>query len=172
MANLRFLSTRGCSRTNLGTALFLAATVVLSSCSGFSKDGGTPRAGYRLPLPSKDDVALVDGRPFTLSTFLDLRAQLGKKGSAENTFRLGTSAIAVQLEAARRGVNLDSSAAIALAGYSLGHGSAELAAPGLKALWGEKPPTASDALRQIDEWVARSVILRNPQVLAGLPAAQ
>ncbi len=125
-------------------------------------------SGFRLPLPTKDDVALVDGVPLTLSMFAELRARLGKDGSVENTFRLGVGSIATRNAAAKRGLSLDPEASIRVVSYALGHASADDAAAALSVLWPKGAPPPADALRQVDEWVAAALVQRNPQALTAL----
>jgi hypothetical protein len=127
--------------------------------------------GRRLPFPTKDDVALVDGIPLSVARFLELRMTLGKAGTQENTFRVGVAWLAIQNESQRRKLSFDPESALALARYSQGHLTAEEAAAALDAFFqspGQKP-SPSEFRKQVNDWIARSVVQRNPQVLAGLP---
>ena len=88
----------------------------------------TRAVGGRLPLPSKDDVALVDGRP-TFDHGLSraaLRSQLKNRSTAAVLWA-GTAALAIQNATRARGAELETPAAVALAQYALGEIGADQA---------------------------------------------
>lgn len=120
-------------------------------------------------MPSKDDVAVVDGRPFTLTTFMSLRSRL-KSQSVESVFWAGTALISLQNEGASQGQTVPGETALSIVRYALGEVPLEEARKDLEVFFksGGGALSPQQVRIQLDRLLMRSVIQRNPQVLAHL----
>lgn len=156
---------------------FLVAASLISGVAGAIGQGCLNPSEHKaalsksLPIPTKDQVALVDGQPLSISAFLAIRSLL-KKPTQELTFWVGVAAIRLQHESrAVLGKELDSKTAVDIARYALG----EIPIIGLEAAIrenlglsekeGSEPATVK---KRIDRLITRSVIQRNPQALSDL----
>lgn len=145
--------------------LLLGICLAMSACRASEQ----PESIRRLPIPSKDEVALVDGRPLSLSGFVNLRTLL-KDPSIENTFWVGIASLTIQNNAISRNINLPMESAVVLARYAAQDLPLEDCAGALRAFLGPQGELPGQVAwkNQVERWVAQSVVQRNPQVLAQL----
>lgn len=119
-----------------------------------------------LTLPSKDDVALIDGRALTLTAFSSLKAEI-PKASTESLLWLGLGSMALQNHARAQGRELPALLALNIARYAAGELTGEAAHGALEALYGRTltPPTPQAVRQQIDQLLRNATIVRNPQAI-------
>ncbi len=131
--------------------------------------GNDPRFGALSPIPTKDDVALVDGRPFSISGFLALRGVM-RTQSKEAILWAGTAAIAIQNATRARGREVEPPAAVEIARYALGEISAAQADNSLHQYFERLgvPPTPPEVRAELDRLLSQAVVRRNERVLASL----
>lgn len=119
----------------------------------------------RLPFPTKDQVALVDGRPLTLTDFLAIRERL-KTPSSEQAYWVGIATLALQSEARSRGHDISLQNTYDVARYAIGDIIALEAQSSLNTYFnGKQVPPPEEVKRQIDTITKNSVIVRNSQSL-------
>ena len=117
--------------------------------------------GFKLPLPTKDQVALVNGRPLTLSDYHYVRS-LVPQLAPQTVFWIGTAALALQIEAHTSGVSLSSTQALEISRYSMGSLAVETAMPSLRAFYSTRPiPSPNEVKRELEALLARSVVLKS-----------
>jgi hypothetical protein len=160
-------------------ALLAAATA--SSCTApiDPSAGDTPRtpaalalvgeSSYRPPIPTKDEVALVDGQPISISGFQNLRSSL-KNQNVEAVFWVGVGAVALQNESRARGKQLPLTTIIPIVRYAAGDLGRPEAEGALRDYYAGQSllPTADEVRHEVERLMARAVVQRNPQVLAAL----
>ncbi len=145
-------------------AFLTAALFYLSACDR------TPTASLEsrgvLTLPSKDDVALIEGRALTLTFFGEIRATV-PKASVETQLWLGLGAMALQDKARTRDVYVPIRSALIIARYAAGELSAEMAEPAVREYYqvAGPIPEATRVRDEIDQILKQSTIHRNPQAL-------
>src|SRR5687767_9750617 len=92
--------------------------------SGCFKFPSTPTSSdphaqqMKLPLPTKDEVARVNGRPLSLQDFLTIRENLNEP-SNQKAFWIGTAALALQDDRRSQGKEVTFRAAFELARYAM-----------------------------------------------------
>ncbi|MBI2711737.1 MAG: hypothetical protein HYX41_02575 [Bdellovibrio sp.] len=134
----------------------------LASCTQVSS---VPPSG-RLPLPSKDEVALVNGVPLTLVDFLDIRS-IAPKLTPEKALWAGMASIALTSEAAQKKISLNKTQALTIARYALQDLDEGQAKPQFYTLF---PETSSPSLvhQTLDDLLARSVVIKSSVNLSKL----
>jgi hypothetical protein len=164
----------GISRASAATLLWLsvAGTACLhpmAAAPNVPEAGVRDPSSFALPMPTSDEVALVDGRPLSISGFIALRTALGNP-SVETTFWIATAALALENDSRSHGAELSPGAAVMVARYAVGEIPKETAEPYLREYesGSSQALTSAELRRQIERLLARSVVQRNPQVLAGL----
>jgi hypothetical protein len=122
-----------------------------------------------LPVPTKDDVALIDGEALTLTGMMSIREAM-KQPATEKAFWVGVAAIAIKNHVKKEGHELGLPTTIAVARYAIEDlPAAEAEGPLHEYLGaGKAIPPPQDLRHDIDQVVARSVVQRNPRVLAEL----
>lgn len=122
-----------------------------------------------LPMPSKDEVALVDGRPLTLTDYLALRDHI-RKHTTEAVLWAGIAALAIQNETRARGAELRSASAVEVALYALGELNAAEADNSLRAYFARTglPPKPDEVRAALDRLLATSIVRRNERALSSL----
>jgi hypothetical protein len=139
--------------------------VVLQGCT--SKQQSISTEGVQLPVPTKDEVARVNGYPLTVTDFLTIRAKL-QNSSAEDALWVGISLIVLQTEGKVRGKEIRPQSAFNIARYALGDLSRFGAAESLRDFYPEPQnlPSPEEVKREIDSLASRSFVQRNPQSLS------
>ena len=122
-----------------------------------------------LPLPTKDEVALVNGRPFSLSGFYSLQSLLNHS-STEAVLWVGSGALALQNETQGQGHELSPQAAIQISRYAIGDISFAEAESALQQYQtrATERPTPHQLKLKIEQLLLHSVVHRNNQLLAAL----
>lgn len=122
-----------------------------------------------LPAPTKDEVALIDGRPFSITGYLALRSQLRTRTS-EAVFWVGSAALAIQNSTRARGHELQTPVAVDIARYALGELNAAEADNSLRQYFERRglPPTSMEVRREVDRLLSLAVVQRNDRVLRSL----
>jgi hypothetical protein len=152
--------------------LVLLIPLCIAGCFNTREPASTPAAETGTthpPFPTKDDVALVDGKPFSLSTYMAIRSIL-QHASVENTFWVGVAVLAIQSDREKHGKPFKIETALNVARYALNDLPPELAGPSLREFFGETDsvPNPAELRQKIDRLVSQAVVQRNPQVLADL----
>lgn len=151
-------------------ALAAVAAVGMNGCRTRDSERGAlphPASAAALPLPTKDEVALVEGRPFSVSAYLSLRASL-KRPSDEDAFWVGTAAIALQQQAHARGQSLAANVAADVARFAIRDLGPLEAQDSLRAVFGAPHPASGTVKRQLDELVSKVFVQRNEALLSAL----
>jgi hypothetical protein len=122
-----------------------------------------------LPVPTKDEVALVDGRALSISGFFALRTQL-KRPSTEGVLWVGIAALALQNETRARGHEISTRAAVDIARYALGDSSAAESENGLREYFSFSavPPAPTQVKQELDRIVSKTTVQRNERAVASL----
>jgi hypothetical protein len=123
----------------------------------------------RLPLPTKDEVALINGHPLSVGDYLVLRSQLDTS-TPEETLWVGIAAIVLQDTLQSHGKVLSSPAAVGIARYALRAITEEEAKPHLIEYYNQlkKFPSPEDVKREVEEISSKSLIQRNSRALSEL----
>lgn len=159
-------------------AAWLAAIGIFTGCQ--DKASALPGAavltvadpvepGAALPMPTKDEVALVDGRPFPISSYLALRIRLKSRGT-EAALWAGMATLAIQNSTRARGRELDSSSALSVALFALGESDLSESREGIETLFQRQAalPSADQVRRELDALLGASIVRRNERLLASL----
>lgn len=129
---------------------------------------------FRFPVPTQDEVARINGRPFTVGDFLLIRSQT-EKPTPEIAYWLGVSALVLQDHKTRQGQLLSGSAALQVARYALQLIPQKTAVPALKEYYAssffkasqrttlsEAFPSPEEVKKEIEQLTQRAVIVKNP----------
>jgi hypothetical protein len=142
----------------------LLCLALLQACT---KEG--THAANRAELPpilTKDEVAVVDGRPFSISDFQTVQARLTHPSTSSIVW-VGTAVLALQSQSRNQGTEISSSAALEIARFALGELTRAKAEPALRQL---PPPSAvSDSLSAritLNHAISSSVVRRNESLIA------
>jgi hypothetical protein len=148
------------------SVLGLTLLLFLSACRPVGP--ASPEAA--LPLPGKDDVALVEGRRLTLSFFKEIEERLGPPVSVDTTLWVGLATLVIQNDSTSRARPLDTAKAYEISLYALGRIPAPAIESSLKDYIENTEPTPTPGtIREIiDQHLARSVVRHNARVLAEL----
>ena len=122
-----------------------------------------------LPVPNKDEVALINGRALSLSAFIALRSQVRTRGS-EAVLWVGLGAFALQDEAKSHDQELSIVAAVEIARYAMRELGADQADQSLRQYFTrvQTPPEPELVHKEIDRLLASATVRRNNMVLASL----
>lgn len=148
-------------------ALLLTSAALASSCTRSpSDDRPPPDPRTILTLPTKDDVALIDGRALTLTSFSRLKAAF-PKASNESLLWLGLGSMALQSSARSKGFDLGGQSALNVARFAAGELSVKDAETDLRTYYQKTGilPGSEQVRREIETLLQDSSILRNPQAL-------
>jgi hypothetical protein len=145
----------------------LLLVVLTGACSRFSGERVPPT--FRLPVPTADEVVVVDGRGVGIEAFEVLRAQLTTQETEYSLWAV-SAVLLVQNESRAHGAELGPSAALRVVRYALGELDSSQAVDALIAFVGPDSPAPSpnDLRRRIDALMTRAVVKRNPRLLAEL----
>jgi hypothetical protein len=147
-----------------------AALALLLLALGCSRAFPPPAAAPPLALPTKDDVALVNGRPLTINAFRWVRSLVRKDRSPGNVFWIGTAALALATDRAPAPDALPSRESLEVALYAAGELPLDAALRSLAAILpdlGARPSPESVRAR-LDALLARAAVQKNAQLLAEL----
>lgn len=158
--------------------VILSQAFLLSACLNSSSSvakrlnsQGTPASAGNsvqadaLAVPTKDDVALVNGVRFSISGYQQIKSQM-KKPSQEAVFRVGVSALLFQEDAKSRGILLTLAQTTGLARFTGGDLSELPPNPTMTQYLNAIEPETSRALA--DRLINRAIVQRNSQILAEL----
>ena len=142
----------------------LISLTFLTSC--FSR----PVPVTSFPMPSKDDVARVDGERFSIELYLAIRARMAHP-TQKSVLWAGTTTLSLMRQSELTGHALSLGEAMTCALYSLGELPMERAMPALtKYTGGTGLATSPQILKEsFNQLVARVVVQKNPQILAEFP---
>lgn len=131
-----------------------------------SSQSRTPAVSRVLPLPTKDQLLLVDGNPVSISDYMSCRA-IFPGAKKEYLVHILTRATLVSADAQKRGVKLSLDDSVALVRYSTGEVSEASVSAALLSFAGDKvsPP---DLNLRISSLLARAVVQINSRVLSEL----
>lgn len=122
-----------------------------------------------LALPTKDEVALINGRALSFAQFEEVHRKLGKP-SLESSLWICLGAMVLQDDLKQSlGRSLEANYSIDIARYAAGAVSAPLIEPAWEAYSGgaKRPILPQEQLRaKIEELLSRSEIVRNPHALS------
>jgi hypothetical protein len=120
-----------------------------------------------LPLPTKDEVARVDGRPLTIQDFLTIRSRLQNPSDATALW-VGISSIALQNNAHSRGRSIQPEYAIDIARYAVGDLQSFSADESLKEYFPESQdvPSPESVKKEIDALTQRSLVQKSSRPLS------
>ncbi len=137
---------------SLITILWIWILLLSLSCSR-----SAPQDLKRLPMPTPEEVALVDGVPFTLADFLTIRSNLHNP-SSETAYWIGVGSLAVRREAANQGRKLGLLESSRLTRYAAGELSVIEAEADLRLFYPEKKnlPTPGEVKEMVNQLIERS----------------
>jgi len=148
--------------------LFCLISFFLSACYSFQTK--LELGGHRLPLPTKDEVALVDGRPFTLSALLSIRTLL-QKPTTETAYWIGISGLLLEQRASSEGGSLSLETATEIARYAIGDINAAQASSQAKKFLSRSSfrqalLEPNEVKNEVDSLIRTAVIQRNTTLLS------
>ncbi len=123
-----------------------------------------PYESLRLPLPTKDELALVNQHPLTLNDFLIIREQLHDKKN-EDALWIGISALALHGATSNQ---LDKMSAYTIARYALKDISLAEAEISLKQYYRSQQnmPSPDEVKKELDGINQKAQVMRNPVPLS------
>lgn len=143
---------------------------IFNSVGCFDPGRANRAIASRLPVPTKDEVLVVDGRALSISGYLVLRSQLRLRDK-EGVFFAAAATLALQNDSRLTGSELSPKEAFDIVRYALDDGASpelqEASKQYFKVSSGRLPDAAT-LRKQLSLLVTRSVVQRNPQVLAEL----
>lgn len=157
--------------------LSLCLLTLFSAAACTARTGDSARfvgaGSVSLPVPTKDEVLIVDGRRLSLTGYFALKERYPDLGR-ESLLWLSTASLALQNHAQTAGRNLQPELAANLAYQALGSAGnpvlpAEVEAEARALFPAESAALSPASLRAaMDRLVTRAVVQRNVQVLAEL----
>jgi hypothetical protein len=110
-------------------------------------------------MPSKDEIAVIDGRALTITHFLSIRRQM-RQPSAESAYWLGLASLALEKDAKTKGKTFSLLDALLLSRYAIGDISRLEASAVLQAYFEPVavPSTQEDVKKAVDQLLKRSWI--------------
>lgn len=93
----------------------LISSLVLQGCQA---KGVLDQAEHRLPLPTSEEVALVNQQAYSLSDFYYVRSSLNQPNS-QSAVWVGIAALALKQHTAKRGASISNETALFLARYAI-----------------------------------------------------
>lgn len=140
---------------------------LLTSCERpfFFERGENPNRPEPV-LPSKDEVARINGRALGISAFLYLKKQV-PKATTESLLWISLGAMALQDHLYQSGIAATDEHAIRIARYGIGELPLEKVRDDLRMAFpvNKDLPSVTQVRDQIDALLSRSEILRNTTVL-------
>jgi len=123
---------------------------------------------FQQPLPTKDEVALINGRPITISDYLFIRDTLQSKYSPEVTLWVGLASYVLLQNTLERKIEFSKKQALDIARYSVGDITLKEAANSLRVYFAPKAPELNPAIikKELDTLIGRAIIIKNPIDLA------
>ncbi|MBL7715894.1 MAG: hypothetical protein JNL01_10560 [Bdellovibrionales bacterium] len=123
-----------------------------------------PRPG--LVLPSKDEVARINGKPLSLAAFLHLKRVI-PKATTESLLWVGLGAMALQESLYQSGIVVTDEHAIRISRYGVGNLPLEQVKDDLRSAFPvlKSPPSVQEIRDKIDALLSNAEILRNPAAL-------
>jgi hypothetical protein len=148
--------------------LSLLSFVLLPACFSFQER--IELQGHPLPLPTTNEIALVNGKPFTISSLISIRSTL-RNASNETAFWVGVGGLLLQQQALSDGKILAVDTAIEVARYAIGDINPLQATPTLKDFFrdvNKTPdfPQPEEVKRQVDLLIKQATILKNNQLIS------
>ncbi len=145
--------------------LFFLVSELLQGCTPSERTATLKN--FQLPMPTKDDVALVNGRPFSVGQFLTIRSSLNHPND-ERAYWIGIAALAIQNENNAKGRDISFPSAVTIARYALKDISAAEIEFNLKE-FNFHPTASSDETRnEIESILNKSIIQKSSQNLSQL----
>ena len=153
------------------SGFFILIVLFLIGTGCFSHQQQLELEGYQLPMPTKDEVARVNGIPFTLSEFVSIRKSLSTR-SSDKAYWIGVAALTLVSETQSRKNPLNYSSALELAKYAAFESSEtqslESPSEGLKKNLKFHFPTYSDSpspqqlKAEIEKMTQKIAVVKNP----------
>ncbi len=146
--------------------LVIGALLSAIGCRAPSKP---PIEGRALALPTKDELALVDGQPISIAGFSTIKSSLSKP-SNEAALWIATAALAAQHDTKRQGRDLTLTVAVKMARYALADLPFQGAEASLRVYYGAKGslPSSLQVKQDLEQLMLRSVIQENRALLMAL----
>jgi hypothetical protein len=118
-------------------------------------------------MPTKDEVALVNEQPLSISDYLNIR-KIMADSTRESAIWAGISALSLQHQAGERGVHLSARTSLDIARYALRNLSTPSAIASLQQYYhfGKTPPSPEWVKKELEELVEKSVVKRSPVALS------
>jgi hypothetical protein len=122
---------------------------------------------FQLPVPTKDEIVRVNGRPLTLNDFLFIRSQT-EDSSAETAYWLGVSTLVIQNHGKKQGKNISAASALLIARYALGKITEQTASSSLNQYYARTTPvpTPQEVKKEIEQLTQQMIVLKNPTPLS------
>lgn len=151
--------------------LAAALVLALSACDDGPRARVDPDSA--LSLPTKDDVALVDGKPLTLGAFAAIRSTVAG-ADRETVLWLGIAALALQNDSRARGHEVSPKTALNLAKFAAGLLPRDVVADEAREYQGSSraiTPDPATFKSELDALIRRAVVHRNEQAISALSQA-
>ena len=145
--------------------LLLGSLAALTGCDLLPKK--EIDAESALVLPTKDDVALIDGRPLSLGALLAIRSSAPRL-DRETLLWVGLAATVLQNDGRAKGRELSPLTAVNLAKFAMGLLPRDQITQEIKDYQGAQavPPDSTTFKAEVDSLLSRAVIRRNEHALA------
>jgi len=154
-------------RAPLRLAAGLIAALSVLACDNGPRGPVNPDSA--LSLPTKDDVALVDGTPLTIGAYLAIKSTV-EKSNRETVLWLGLAALVLQNDSRAKGHELSPQAAVNLAKFAAGLLPRDVISGEIREYQGAKAVTPDPITfkAEIDALLARAVVHRNDHALSAI----
>jgi hypothetical protein len=154
---------------SLFLGLFFPWLFALQGC--FAPTQPQSLKNFRLPMPTKDEVALVNGRPLTVMDFLIIRSAL-KNPTDQNVYWAGTAALSLQEDSRSKGNELPLQTALAIVQYALNDLPAVEVISSIREFYIGRsflhPPSPAEVKKEIDMVMRKTLIQKGAQALSQL----
>jgi hypothetical protein len=148
---LGLLSLAGCFEST-------SATTPISS---YTPPGLDDRHG---PLPTKDEVLLINGHPLSVTDYFDIRRRVGPAVSRDAVLWIGEASLLLQDDWRAKGEQLDPANSVVLSAYASGVFTLDqVKATGLKSI-----PPARGLFTEIEAQLKKAEVRQNHILLAEL----
>lgn len=127
----------------------------------------TSTSVFQSSFPTKDEVAVVSGRPLSIRDFLVIRSQMPTQ-TAETALWTGIAMLSLQTETKNKGREISLQSALHVARYAAHDLSPDNAQIGLKEYYAQSKdfPSPDEVKKEIESITQKLVIRRNPQPLS------
>lgn len=140
----------------------LLLLLFISAC--WTETPKRPESSFSQPLPYKDEIALINNRPFTLTLFMKIRSLLTDK-KTETVYWTGASSILLLEKYKKQNITISES--LEIARFGLGEPSTQNVESILKkySIESGNTPSRQNVRRMLDQMISEAKIQKNQRLL-------